>query len=91
MTWSTEGGAQSSLFTCSMSLDTVVSGPGTKRCRKRLVCTILLRLPSQISAVTGLFIDVIAHSPSHLGSSFPAVGIDNQTGSPSTNVGCVAQ
>jgi len=33
------------------------------------------------------FIALITQSPSHLGSSFPAVGIDNQTGLPTTKEG----
>ena len=51
-------------------------------CLKRLTCTTLHRCPSDISKVTRLLIDLTIHFPSHWRSSFPAVGIDNQTDSP---------
>ena len=43
--------------------------------------TLLLSLISTVTA-TGLMILVTFHFSSHLGSNFPAVGTDNQTGCP---------
>ena len=44
-------------------------------------------VPSDISMFTGLLIALILHLPSHRGSSFPAVGTDNQTESPTEKFG----
>ena len=60
---------------------------GTCRCVRRFACTTLVVFPLDISTFTGFCIDFTNHSPSHLGSSFPAVGIDSHTRFPTENEG----
>ena len=61
----------------------MLEASGCMRCRSLLICT---KFPFVICTLTGLLIDFTIHPPSHRGSSFQAVGMDNQTRSPTEDL-----
>ena len=71
-TWGHHGGFNA-------ASDDIGIDDGRMQCCSRLMWTILVHFPSEISTLTGHFVAMIFQSPSHFGSSFPVVGFDNQT------------
>ena len=75
-----DGGCQG--VGCMSWLTVLLHGPGCTRFRMRLTWTTLVDLPFAISRVLFSRSLEIVHPPSHLRSSFLAVGQDNHTESP---------